>query len=344
MRIGTDTSKFPGASEHGAHWTLDKIHSLGLDGAFFRSLFALSPTLDPGEIFEISAHAASLGLYLEVGTAKVNPFATPEAPEIRALGDGDYLLGLEKIIRACAAAGITELWTATANYQFKIKGLYACDRFRTDVWWADQLAATAKVLAKLGPLLRDLGCHLNIETHEEITSFEVVRLVEEAGPDAFGITFDTANVLVRGEDPIAAAHRVAPYTRQSHVRDVALAFTDDGIGRFLAPCGQGVIDWPALLAPLLEHAPDATLSIEGIVRSRAEMPLFVDDPVWQAAHPDLTVTELAEVYRLTRSYADRAHLDLLRRPTGADEELAFITDSVAHLRTVLKELTCPTPS
>ncbi|BBH70206.1 sugar phosphate isomerase [Actinoplanes sp. OR16] len=336
MRIGTDTSKFPGAAEKGAHWTLDRIHELGLDGAFFRTAFALSPSLDPGELAEVSAHARELGLYLEVGTAKVNPFATPEAPEIRRLGDGDYLLGMRRIIEALAAAGVRELWTATANYQFKIQGLYACDRFRTDVDWADQLRATAGVLRRLAPVLRDLGCHLNIETHEEITSYEVVRLVEDAGPDAFGITFDTANVVVRGEDPVRAAHRVAPYTRQSHVRDVALAFTDDGIGRFLAPCGQGVIDWPALLTPLIEQAPHATLSIEGIVRGRAEMPLFVDDPVWQAGHPDLTVAELAEIYRLTRSYD--ADLDALRRPTGADEELAFITDSVDHLRTVIASI------
>ncbi|MBB2947218.1 sugar phosphate isomerase/epimerase [Actinoplanes lutulentus] len=341
MRVGTDTSKFPGARENGPHWTLDKISELGLDGAFFRSALELSPTLDAGELGEIAAHATGLGLYLEVGTAKVNPFATPEAPEIRRLGDGDYLLGMRRIIEALAGAGIRELWTATANYQFKIQGLYACDRFRTDVSWADQLAATAGVLVSLAPILRDHGCHLNIETHEEITSFEVVRLVEEAGPDAFGITFDTANVLVRCEDPVAAAHRVAPYTRQSHVRDVALAFTEDGIGRFLAPAGQGVIDWPALLAPLVEHAPDATLSIEGIIHGRAEMPLFVDDPVWRAGHPDLTLDEFAEVHRLTRSYAGRADLAALRAPTSSDEELAFITDSVAYLRTVLTTLGSP---
>lgn len=344
LRVGTDTSKFPRSAELGAIGTLEAVAGAGLDGAFFRSAFELSPTLDAAELSDVSAAAADLGLYLEVGAAKVNPFATPEFPEIRALGEGDYLLGLERIIRAVTAVGITEIWTATANYQFRIRGLYACDRFRTDVDWSDQLAATAKVLHRLGPVLRDTGAHLNLETHEEITSFEVVRLVEEAGPDAFGVTFDTANVLVRAEDPVAAARRVAPYVRMSHVRDVALLFSPDGITRYLAPVGEGVIDWRSVLSELIAHSPGTTLSIEGIVRGYAGMPLFIDDPVWQAGHPDLTVAEFAEVIRLTRDYEakaatgaapDRATLD---GPADDDTSLRFITESAAALRATLSEL------
>ncbi|WP_374976448.1 sugar phosphate isomerase/epimerase family protein [Microbacterium trichothecenolyticum] len=340
-RVGTDTSKFPGAAELGAIGTLERIAALGLDGAFFRSAFELSPTLDAGELSAVADAAVDLDLYLEVGVAKVNPFATPEAPQIRALGEGDYLLGMARIIRAVTAVGISELWTATANYQFRIRGLYACDRFRTDVDWADQLAATAKVLDRLAPLLRETGAHLNIETHEEISSFEVVRLVEDAGPDAFGITFDTANVLVRGEDPVAAARRVAPYTRSTHVRDVALHRTDDGIGRFLAPVGRGVIDWAALLGELDHGGATSNLSIEGVIGMNAEMPLFVDDPRWWAAHPDLTREEFTVVEALTADYEQRAAvgevpaLAELRRPVDSGQALAFITDSAAALRAAL---------
>jgi sugar phosphate isomerase/epimerase len=344
LRVGTDTSKLPGARGASAIATLERIAALGLDGAFFRSAFELSPTLDAGELADVARTASDLGLYLEVGAAQVNPFATPEFPEIRALGDGDYLLGLERIIRATTAVGITELWTATANYQFRIRGLYACDRFRTDVEWSEQLAATAKVLERLAPILRDTGAHLNLETHEEITSFEVVRLVEEAGPDAFGITFDTANVLVRAEDPVAAARRVAPYVRMSHVRDVDLRFSADGITRYLAPVGAGVIDWTAVLGELVTHAPQLNLSIEGVVGGFAGMPLFIDDPVWQAGHPDLTVAEFAEVIRLSRLQEARAAAgdapSLVQLTDSVDDatSLAFITESAAALRRILADL------
>ncbi len=344
VRVGTDTSKFPGAPEHDAAWVITQVHQAGLDGVFFRSALELSPTLDVAEMREVVALADSLGLYVEVGTAKVNPYASAEAPEVRALGEGDYLLGLQKLIQACAAAGVSELWTATANYKFGIPGRLGCDRFRTDVSWDDQLAGIAKVLRKIAPVLRDVGCHLNLETHEEITSFEVVRLVEDAGPDAFGITFDTANVLIRAEDPIAAARRVAPYMRQTHVRDAALFFTDEGICRMLAPCGQGVIDWSELLGALLREAPRMCLSIEGVMGGRFQLPLSIYDPLWHAGHPDLTTSEFAEVVRLTRDYESRVAQGLVRSreslalPVDPVERLDFITTSASYLRQELANL------
>ncbi|NUR85474.1 MAG: sugar phosphate isomerase/epimerase [Nonomuraea sp.] len=329
MRVGVDSTKFPGAPERGAIWLLEQVAALGLDGVFFRSVLELSGDLDPAELRDAVQAARDLGLRVEAGVGKVNPFANPESPEIRALGDGDYLLGMRRMITAAAGAGITELWTATANYQFRFDGLYACDRFRTDVTWARQLAAIEKFLGRLAPVARDAGVHLDLETHEEITTFELVRIVEAVGPDVLGITFDTANVLVRCEDPVRAMLRAAPYVRATHVRDAGLAYTEQGIGRFLLPVGQGVIDWPALLAPLAGR--DVMLSIEGIISSRAEMTLHVDDPRWLAAHPDLTAAEALEVVRLTRSYTART-LEQLRAPVAAGEPLAFIKESARRLR------------
>ena len=77
---------------------------------------------------------------------------------------------------ACRSIYCTELCVVTANNQY-FPNRFAFDRFRTDVDWEDQLAITAKFISSLAPCLCDLGCCLNIETYEEITSFEVVCLV-----------------------------------------------------------------------------------------------------------------------------------------------------------------------
>ncbi|WP_418061240.1 sugar phosphate isomerase/epimerase family protein [Pimelobacter simplex] len=343
FRIGTDSSKFPAPPGTDAAWLLERAAKAGLEGVFFRSALELSPTLDVGELTALRQQADDLGLYLEVGAAKINPFAAPETPEIRVLGDGDYLTGVERIVAACAAAGIHEIWAATANYKFDLAGRLACDRYRTDVTWNDQLRATGKVMAEIGPVLREHSSHLNIETHEEITTFELVRLVEEAGPDAFGITFDTANVLIRGEDPVAAARRVAPYTRQTHVRDGALFFTEQGLCRVLAPCGQGVIDWPALLSALVA-APRRALSIEGIMGRRFQLPIPIHDPLWHAGQPDMTTVELAELVRLAREHeaavarGERRSLASLAEPADDEERERFVLDSVAHLRAVAVQI------
>jgi sugar phosphate isomerase/epimerase len=338
MLVGTDSSKFPGAAEHGAAWTFERAATLGLDGVFLRSPWELSATLDPGEMREAMQVARGHGLYVQVGIGKVNPFTAPELPQIRAHGDGDYVRGLTRLVEQVTALGVADLWAATCNYQFRFRSILACDRFREDVTWPDQLAATAKVLDLLAPVLREHGAHLNLETHEEITSREVVALVEGAGPDAFGITFDTANVLVRGEDPVAAARRVAPYVRATHARDVALHTTDQGIGRFLAPVGEGVLDWRTILRTLLDANPDLPVSIEGVLAVRAEMPLWVRDERWYDGGVD--ATELAEVRRLTAGYEARAAagevagLEALRQRVDDAAALDFVLRSAVALRSL----------
>lgn len=341
MKVGVDGRKLPGAAERSAVESLRRAHEIGMEGIFFRTLLDITPTLDRGVLRELRQEADRLEMYLEVGLAKVNPYANAEAPEVRALGGGDYTRGLVMMMEAAADIDCRELWVGTANYKPRLPGYYVFDRFRTDVSWPDQLAATEKYLNQLSPAVRDLGCHLNVETHEEITSFEVVRLVEAVGPDTVGITFDTANVIARAEDPVAAARRVAPYTRMSHVRDVALFGTDYGIGRMLAPCGEGVFDWPEILRILAEHNPQLNLSIENS-RDRTVMPMHVNDRAWLDAHPDLTDDELAEVFRLTREYtarADRGEIPttdhLLGHPCDEAEQLRFIERTADHLRRVM---------
>lgn len=341
MKVGVDGRKLPGASSRPAVESLEAAAELGMDGVFFRTVLDITPTLDRHILKELRRRADELGLYLEMGLAKVNPYANAEAPEVRELGGGDYTAGMVRMMEACAEIDCRELWVGTANYKPRLPGYHVFDRFRTDAPWSDQLGAIEKFLGTLRPAALDLGCHLNIETHEEITSFEVVRLVEAVGPDAVGITYDSANVVARAEDPVEAARRVAPYVRMSHVRDVALFRTDYGIGRMLAPCGEGVMDWPAILAALGEQRPDLRLSIENS-RDRTVMPMHVYDPAWLAAHPDLTTTELAETFRLTHAYEDMAAAGerptfdhLTGTPCDGPEQLRFISRTAAHLREIL---------
>jgi len=338
IRVGTDSTKLPGSLSHDATWVIERAAGLGLDGVFFRDILDLSPTLDAGELADVAAAAREHGLYLEAGAGKVNPFAMPEDPTTRRLGDGDWLAGMARKLEAAAGCGIREVWAATTNYQFRLTGLRACDRFRTDVSWPQQLAATARVLTLLAPVLRDLGLHLNLETHEEISSFEVVRLVEEAGPDAFGITFDCANVVVRGEDPVAAARRVAPYTRQTHLRDVVLVPNRHGIGRLVAPVGEGVIDWESLL-DALAAAPARNYSIEGVFPGMEEVPgtemsLYLDDPEWRASHVDLTDDELAwsQRHAAAQGAGSAVREERLRARVTDAAATAFIVDSARELR------------
>ena len=97
------------------------------------------------------------------------------------------------------------------------------DRFRTDIRWKDQRDATVQVLGGLVPCLRDLGVRIALETHADLTVDELVDVLERVDHDVVGVTLDTGNLVMRLDEPVAAAERLAPRVLVTHVKDAVLA-------------------------------------------------------------------------------------------------------------------------
>jgi sugar phosphate isomerase/epimerase len=355
MQIGIDGRKIALAAELGAVGTLDHAKQIGMDGVFFRTVLDMTPTLDATVLRDVRSRADELGLYLQAGLGKVNPYANPETPEVREIGDGDTALGFRRMMEACAAVGITELWVSTAGAK-PYPGRFGTDRFRTDAPWQHQLEATRWFLAELAPVARDLGVHINLETHEEITTFEILRLIESVGDDVLGIVFDTANVLIRGEHPVMAAERIAPYVRQTHIKDAYVELTDGGVWHQAVAVGDGAIDFHAIVGILAEHRPDLTLTFEcaqprselepgkgGLDKPPHVIELFL--PEWLAGHPDLTKEELAAYVELVIDYTGRIRAGEVEtwqarreRPFEYDEAIDWVKRSETHLLSVFDKL------
>jgi hypothetical protein len=181
-----------------------------------------------------------------------------------------------------------------------------------------------------------------------------VRLVEAVGPDVVGIVFDTANVLQRVEHPVWAARRVAPYVRQSHIKDAAMLHGDGGLLYQMRPCGAGVVDFAELLPVLAEANPDLHLTIENdqsltdAPRPRHRMLVEIYEPEFLAAHPDLTVEEFAAFVEMVHRYEERVAAGEVpdwaayaALPYGYAETVTYIRDSAAHLRLVCEKAGLP---
>ncbi|MGO8117929.1 sugar phosphate isomerase/epimerase family protein [Rhizobium leguminosarum] len=361
MKLGIDSIKLPEAKKRGPLASLDHVKELGLAGIFFSTALDMSPDLDSGLLREIRAKADDFGLYLESGIGKINPYCSAEEPALRAAGGGDIIAGFTRMIEASAAIGCHELWVAPGNFKSEYRGRLANDRFRTDVTWEEQLLGIEKVLRKLAPVARANGAHMNIETHDEITSFEILRLIEKVGADCVGVVFDTANGLQRGEHPVFAAKRLAPYIRQTHIKDAYVGRAPGGLDFQTRPVGGGIVDFAAILPILAEANPALNLSLE-VAQSVADKPrranprqcIEIDDPIWRAGHPDLTADELAAYMAMVDAYEKRvasgAVLDWeayessrYGYPTyevqsyGFDEAIAFIKQSARHVETVCAE-------
>ncbi|MBY5549524.1 sugar phosphate isomerase/epimerase [Rhizobium leguminosarum] len=361
MKLGIDSIKLPESKKRGPLASLDHVKELGLAGIFFSTALDMSPDLDSGLLREIRAKADDLGLYLESGIGKINPYCSAEEPALRAAGGGDIIAGFTRMIEASAAIGCHELWVAPGNFKSEYRGRLANDRFRTDVTWEEQLIGIEKVLGKLAPVARANGAHMNIETHDEITSFEILRLIEKVGADCVGVVFDTANGLQRGEHPVFAAKRLAPHIRQTHIKDAYVGRAPGGLDFQTRPVGGGIVDFATILPILADANPRLNLSLE-VAQSVADKPrkpnprqcIEIDDPIWRAGHPDLTADELAAYMAMVDAYEKRvasgAVLDWeayessrYGYPTyevqsyGFDEAIAFIKQSARHVETVCAE-------
>src|SRR6185437_11074472 len=98
------------------------------------------------------------------------------------------------------------------------------DRFRRDTPWPDQIDATCDVLTRLTPRLRDLGVKVALETHADLTVDELLGLLDRLDPVVAGVTLDTGNLVMRLDDPVRAAERLAPRVVCTHVKDCVLGF------------------------------------------------------------------------------------------------------------------------
>ncbi|MBI2302002.1 MAG: sugar phosphate isomerase/epimerase, partial [Armatimonadetes bacterium] len=292
--------------------TLDYLKETGLEGAQFGGLRGFSPELDRGKLQAIRDRADELGLYSHVS------LSVSLDPHLADLPRDEHLRRLTEEIEAAAAIGWTELHAHLGGGD---------ERYQHPVPWTQHLADSAALIRALGPVLRAQGCRANLETHGDLTTFELVRLIEDVGPDIAGICLDTANVLCHCEDPVSAVKRAAPYTHLTHIKDGTVFFVDSGYGRQTLPPGRGALDWRTILPVLAEYEPDLPVSIED---HKWLFYFHCFDRRWLALHPDLTREEYAEVMQ----FAWRCHEGMRLGVYPDPEEY----DKFAHVEEVHERL------
>jgi sugar phosphate isomerase/epimerase len=215
------------------------------------------------------------------------------------------------------------------------------DSSRPGIPWDQQLADTATVLQRLAPVARELGIRVALETHLDATSFQLLRIIEEVGDDVVGICLDTANVMLRMEDPLEAARRLAPHVIMTHTKDAILLFHEEGLRWQCRPCGQGAVPFPALLELLATYVPDLNLSIEDHT-GLYELPIY--DADWIGTFTDLTTAELALLLRRAwmsgRRLSSRRQEDpeVLETIPWEERVLPRLDSGIRYLRDLLEEL------
>ena len=313
--------------------TLEFARERGFAGVQFLEPTAIDRALDPGRLAAFGSRTEALGLYVEVGLPSPNPLRRSREAE-REVTPAEHARDLARHVEAVAALGCGHARAYVGDRH---------DRFRTGVRWDAQRAATLDVLRRLAPRLRDIGLRVALETHADLTADELFTLVEQLGPEVAGVTLDTGNLVMRLDDPVLTAERLAPHVLSTHIKDAVLAFTPRGLCWQARPIGSGGLPMPDLLAPLIRANPDLNLSIELHPRTY-DLPIF--DPSWLAFFPALRPEALAAVVRLAgeceRRYAEGtltcAASEAVEAIPWAERDLDWLASSLGYLRPVVDML------
>ncbi|SDI46581.1 sugar phosphate isomerase/epimerase family protein [Propionivibrio dicarboxylicus] len=169
---------------------------------------------DPARLQQLKAVAQELGIVLELGTKGIRP---------------DHLAGYLRVAEALGVKVIRSMVTAPDH--------------RPTLSEAEQL-----LRAQL-PAFAAADVTIALETYEQLSSRDLVALVEAVGSERLGICLDPANCVAALEHPIDVIHRCAPYVKNLHVKDFAFTRRGGWVGFTLegTELGTGLLPYDEMI-------------------------------------------------------------------------------------------------
>lgn len=130
-----------------------------------------------------------------------------------------------------------------------------------------QIRNTVRMLSEAVEVAETEDVVLALENHIDFSSSEILQILDGVASQHLKANFDTGNALRLYEDPVAAAHALAPHTISTHTKDIApLPRGGAPSERFTwwpsCPVGAGQIDMPAVIAALRDGGFDGALGVE----------------------------------------------------------------------------------
>jgi sugar phosphate isomerase/epimerase len=192
---------------------LQETHDLGA-GVFQICDYAPLEEFDENGLLALAAKAGELGIELELGTRGVSTAHL-----------ADYL----RLARLLGARTVRSMiYTATER---------------------PTLDEARRSLEEALPAWEAAGVHLALETYEQVSSTDLVFLVESVDHPNLGICLDPANSVAALENPRDVIDRTAPWVKNVHAKDFAFTRRGGWVGFTLegVPFGEGLLDYDYLL-------------------------------------------------------------------------------------------------
>ncbi|MBS0201749.1 MAG: sugar phosphate isomerase/epimerase [Planctomycetes bacterium] len=232
----------------------------------------------------------------------------------------------ESEIVSSKAAGATVLRTVCMNGR-RYEQFVSADQFQQFVeqsWMSLTLAE---------PIAAKHRVKLAVENHKDWRVEEMLGWLQRLGSEFVGVCLDTGNSIALLEDPHAVVEALAPWTVTTHLKDMAVAESEDGFLLSEVPLGDGFLDIPRIVATLRKSRAEIRLNLEMITRDPLRVPCLL--PQYWATLSDLSGRELADALTRVRHYK---HPRALPKTSSLShlEQLRAEADNIARCLTYAK--------
>lgn len=266
---------------------LIKAHDAGLSGLSVDLGGLMSPT-DHEQIIELRRMADRYGMFLAAATGGT------EVDRLTECLKAAHLLGanvLRTVIGGAALGG---------------------DRRNLSGQWKSFLADRLADLRQLVRVAERYRVTLAVENHQDLTSDELLWLVDQLSSPWFGIILDVANPLGTAEEPRSFYEKVIPYVKGAHLKDYVIKSTPSGYLLCRCALGDGVIDFPALFDLFNRYCPDICPTVE--LAALEARHVRVLEPDFWPEYPERPAAELARTWRFVQEKSSGYHV------VGSDDD------------------------
>ncbi len=322
LKLGFDNFAVRGMKWN-ARQLVDHAAKLSCDSVFITDFGPFGGKLDDASLGEIRRHAADRGVDVVLGSWSVCPTSTTFKPD-HGTAEEHLALG----IRMAKALGSPAFRVILGN---------AADR-QTPGGIDARIADMVKVLRTVRSQAADAGVKIAVENHAgDMQSRELLRLVEEAGPEFVGVNFDSGNACWALEDPLDALRRLAPHVVTTSLRDSMLWPADGGVAVQWTAMGEGCTDLAAFFDHFAKHCVNVTVHIETISGFAKTFPIG-DREFWKA-YPEARASDLAAFLALAKKGRPlepfRPDPDRPREESEREYQAAELSRSIDFCRTKL---------
>lgn len=216
----------------GAFWLLNRVIDLGLDGCQFDPMHL--DHWDRELVLDIGAFCRDHGLYLELGSGGF---------------DHDFLAAR---LELASRAGARVMRTFISGQRGEIPEEQLQE-------WIGFAKANFRRLASTA---ERTGVPLALENHEDLTSREIIGILDAADSPWIRACVDTGNALSVGEDPVECVKALAPYAAATHLKDWQVWRENGVLVRMSFPLGRGDARVPEALRILTSARPEMPITIE----------------------------------------------------------------------------------